>query len=203
MVKLLLLLWLGLSGCPGVEKPRQPTPAVEETPTYTPPTPPILPTPSLAPTTSAIPTEQKTTTMPVTPSEPEVPAEVVEEDSDPRSEEEVDTAVLPSVWVYFSRDDKLGYRSVFLFGHREKVSAVRVSYAVPFLAEFKNSGYSGVSEEEKNMFVKQELQLQLSFLFDGKAHCGNVAITQDNIVPADGKMDKDKSLKIELKSGSC
>ena len=192
MVKLLLLLWLGLSGCPGVEKPRQPTPAVEETPTYTTPQP-LLPTPTPTPTP----------TKPVTPSEPEVPAEVVEEDSDPRSEEEVDTAVLPSVWVYFSRDDKLGYRSVFLFGHREKVSNVQVSYVVPFLVEVKNSGYSGMEEEEKNIFVRQELQLQLSFLFDGKSHCGSLAIKQDNIVPLGGKMDKDKSLKIELKSESC
>ena len=205
MARLLLLLLFGVSGCPGVDKPRQRSPAVEETPTgrvtptNTPPTLPVrTPMPRETPPQLILPTPTERETL----HETEV-AEEIEKDSDPRSAAEVDTAVLPSVWVYFSRDDKRGYRSVFLFGHREKVSNVQVSYAEPFLVEFKNSGYSGMNAEEKTLFVKRKLQLQLSFLFNGQSHCGSVAIQQDNIVPAGGKMDKDKSLKIALKSESC
>ena len=200
----LLLLWFVLSGCPSSEKPRLPQPAVEETPA-------VQDTPTAKKTPFAIrtPAEKKpppepiTTTEPEAPTEPEVPVEVIAEDIDPRHGAEIDPAVLPSVWVYFSRDDQHGYRSVFLFAHREKVSDLKVSYATPFLIEFEDSGYSDMDTEEKKIFVKQELQLQLSFLFETKQYCGNVAIKQDNIVPAGIEMDKDKSLKIELKSGSC
>jgi len=204
MARILMLVCLGLSGCPGVEKPRQREPATQETPQAQETTRKQEKTLRINDPTKTQPVEH-TETPPAreTPAELEIATEVIEAESDPRREAEMDAAVLPSVWVYFSRDDEHGYRAVFLFGHREEVSEVQVSYVIPSLAKFKDSGYPDMRAEERILFVPQGLRLQLSFLFTGTLHCGSATIGQANIVPAGDKIDKTSILKIALKEGSC
>ena len=199
-----MLVCLGLSGCPGVEKPRQREPATQETPQAQETTRRQDETFRISDPSKTQPhVEHITPPRQETPAESEIATEVIEAESDPRREAEMDAAVLPSVWVYFSRDDEHGYRAVFLFGHREEVKEVQVSYVIPLLAKFKDSGYPDMHAEEKTLFVPQKLQLQLSFLFTGTLHCGSAAIGQANIAPAGEKIDKTSILKIALKEGSC
>ena len=199
-----MLVCLGLSGCPGVDKPRQRAPATQETPQTQKTTRKQEKTSRISETKKTQPVEQTTPPAQETPAESEIATEVIEADSDPRREVEMDAAVLPAVWVYFSRDDVHGYRAVFLFGHREQVSKVHVSYVTPTApVKFENRGYRGMSAEEKKLFASQELRLQLSFLFAGTLHCGSAKIKQANIVSAGDKMDKANSLQIALQEGSC
>lgn len=148
---------------------------------------------------------QEHTTPPTqeTPAESETPAETIAVESDPRRAADADTAVLPAVWVYFRRDDEHGYRAVFLFSHREKVSDVRVNYAIPALKDFKNRGYQDMVNEEQKLFAAKELELQLSFLFDGTPHCGSASIKQGNVVSAGAKVSKTDNFKITLESTAC
>ncbi len=197
MAKLLMLLWFGLSSCQKVDKPRQPSPAVEPTPTPT-PFATATPTPTPTPTPYATATPLAT----ATPTAAETPAAVIAAENDPRPAE-TDTAALPTVWVYFNRDDQRGYRSIFLFAHRQMVSDVRVSYTTLSLSQLTNSGYSNLLAEEKDIFVQKELQLRVSFLFGDQPHCGRVKIKADNIVPAGATMGKDKALTITPERGTC
>ena len=196
MSKVWLLLWFGLLACPNVDKrgPRQPaeeeTPSPQDTPwarnSPQPPAPPRSIRQPRSPASSKTPLVQETT-MPVT----------TEEDNDPRRDEHIDTAVAPSLWVYFSQDNSRGYRALLLFGHWENVSDVQVEYVAPTLQGFDDKRYQDMQDDEKQLFSQQKLQVQVSFMFDNKKYCGSASITEDNIVATGSKVTKDKHLKVE------
>ena len=194
MSKLLLLLWFGVIACPGGGKREPRELAVREKP----PAPATSPAPA-APPAPVTPPAPATSPAPAAPPAPATPLPV--DDNDPRTDEEIDKASAPPLWVYFSRDDISGYRAVLLFGHREKVSDVRIEYVVPSLLSFGEDRYTNMQDSEEKIFSSTKLQLSVSFMFEDKRYCGSAKIKQGNIVPMGSKAAKERSLKIE--STSC